>query len=180
MSWTLINALSPNGGSLGIKRRILCEFTCGCLCNFGKIGITGSFANISKSARLDATRTRSPSLATIWQNGIVNPPGNNMNLALLVCFGLGRARLVHIITYDLKSPNDTAEDYERVIEGLKLAYPTWCHVEKSVWLVATEQDPSEIRDSIKTLLRPSDILFVARLSRNWALWEMGQRASVST
>jgi hypothetical protein len=85
--------------------------------------------------------------------------------------------LVHLITYDLKSPNDTPEDYERVIEGLKSAYPTWCHVEKSVWLIVTEQDASEVRDSIKALLHPGDILLVARLSGNWASVNMGPKRS---
>ena len=81
--------------------------------------------------------------------------------------------MVHIITYDLKSPNDTAEDYERVIDGLKSSYPTWCHLEKSVWLVATDETASEIRDTFKTFLRHSDVLFVGRLSGNWGSFNLG-------
>jgi hypothetical protein len=85
---------------------------------------------------------------------------------------VGRTILVHLITYDLKSPNDTAEDYARVIEGLKSVYETWCHVEKSVWLVSTDQSASEVRDKIKKLLNSSDVLFVARLSGNWGSFNL--------
>lgn len=76
--------------------------------------------------------------------------------------------MVHIVTYDLKSPNDTSEDYARVISGLKSAYGTWCHLEESVWIISTDQSASEVRDTMKKLLNGSDILFVARLSGNWA------------
>ena len=82
--------------------------------------------------------------------------------------------MVHIITYDLKSPNDTAEDYERVITGLKSAYGTWCHLEQSVWLVSTDKSASEVRDSIRGLLNTKDVLFVAKLSGNWASLNLTQ------
>jgi hypothetical protein len=85
--------------------------------------------------------------------------------------------LVHLVTYDLKSPNDDPEDYARVIEGLKSLYPTWCHVEKSVWLVETEQAASEVRDALKLLLRPSDVLLVVRLSGNWGSVNLGTKRS---
>lgn len=85
--------------------------------------------------------------------------------------------MIHLVTYDLKSPNDNPQDYERVIEGLKTFYPTWCHVEKSVWIIATEQGASEVRDTLKTLLRPSDVLLVARLSGNWGSVNLGTKRS---
>jgi hypothetical protein len=80
--------------------------------------------------------------------------------------------LVHLITYDLKSPNDTPDDYQRLIEGLKSTYGTWCHVEKSVWLVSTDQNASEVRDTIKKFLNSSDVLFVAKLHGNWASFNL--------
>jgi hypothetical protein len=85
------------------------------------------------------------------------------------------AALVHILTYDLTSPNDTSEDYQRVIEGLKSGYPTWCHLEKSVWLLQTDQSASEVRDSVKRLFNSSDVLFVARLSGNWGSVNLGSK-----
>jgi hypothetical protein len=80
--------------------------------------------------------------------------------------------LVYIVTYDLESPHDTPDDYNRVIKGLKSAYPTWCHLEESVWIVSTTQDAAQVRDSIKGLLFPTDILFVARLSGNWGSFNL--------
>ena len=82
--------------------------------------------------------------------------------------------MIHMIAYDLKEPNDTAGDYERVIGGIKLAYPTWCHLEKSVWLVETDLDASAVRDAMKKLIYETDILFVAKLSGNWASWNIGK------
>lgn len=80
--------------------------------------------------------------------------------------------MVHIVTYDLESPNDTPDDYTRVIGGIKSLYPTWCHLEKSVWIVNTDQDASQVRDAIKKYLYSTDILFVARLSGNWGSFNL--------
>jgi hypothetical protein len=82
-------------------------------------------------------------------------------------------RLVHIITYDLKSPHDNGDDYNRVISGIKSMYGWWCHLEKSVWLVSTTQDAGEVRNAVKQFLFPSDILFVARLTGNWGSFNLG-------
>jgi hypothetical protein len=86
--------------------------------------------------------------------------------------GLTEASLVHILTYDLESPHDTPDDYTRVINAIKSLYGTWCHLEKSVWIINTDQDAAQVRDSIKKVLYPSDILFVGRLSGNWASFNL--------
>jgi hypothetical protein len=86
---------------------------------------------------------------------------------------LGELRVVHIVTYDLETPHDTPADYERVIAGLKSIYPAWCHLEKSVWLVVTDQEATKVRDSLKQFLHNTDILFVARLSGNWGGFNLG-------
>ena len=80
--------------------------------------------------------------------------------------------MVYIVTYDLESPHDTADDYKRVIDGLKSIFSSWCHIEKSVWIVSTTQDASEVRDSMKRFLYNTDILFVARLSGNWGSFNL--------
>jgi hypothetical protein len=77
-----------------------------------------------------------------------------------------------VIAYDLREPNDTSQDYERVIAHIKKEF-TWCHLQKSVWLVESALDASEIRESIKSTLYPNDVLFVARLQGNWASWALG-------
>lgn len=85
--------------------------------------------------------------------------------------------MVHIVAYDLKSPNDTAGDYERVIDGIKSSYPTWCHLEKSVWIIASDEDSQVIRDTIRKFLFDTDVLFVARLQGNWGSFNLGQNRS---
>ena len=82
--------------------------------------------------------------------------------------------MVFVIAYDLRSPNDTAEDCERVIATIKASF-TWCHLQKSVWLVESALNASEIRESIKPSLYEGDELFVARLQGNWATWAVGDR-----
>lgn len=82
--------------------------------------------------------------------------------------------MVFVIAYDLRSPNDTAEDYERVIASIKASF-SWCHLQKSVWLVESALNASEIRESIKPALCSGDELFVARLQGNWATWAVGDR-----
>jgi hypothetical protein len=77
-----------------------------------------------------------------------------------------------VIAYDLQTPNDTREDYERVIARMK-AYFTWCHLEKSVWRVDSAFNASEIREIVKSALHTGDRLFVARLQGNWANWTLG-------
>ncbi len=80
--------------------------------------------------------------------------------------------MVFLATYDLRSPNDTSEDYERVIAHIKTSF-NWCHLQKSVWLVESALNAAEIRESIRTTLYPNDVLFVARLQGNWASWALG-------
>ena len=81
--------------------------------------------------------------------------------------------MVHLVAYDLISPHGTSDDYQRVIAGLKSAYPRWCHLEKSVWIITVDQDAAQVRDHVKTLLFPTDRLFVGRLSGNWGGFNMG-------
>ena len=83
--------------------------------------------------------------------------------------------MVHLVTYDLKAPNDTSNDYERVIDGLKSTYGKWCHLEKSVWIISTDQTAAEVRDAIKPLLYSSDVLFVGKLTGNWASFNLGEK-----
>ena len=76
--------------------------------------------------------------------------------------------MVHFIAYDLREPNDTAEDYARVIDAIKEKFPTWCHLEKSVWLVDTSLAVSGVRDFMMTFVHENDRVFVACLAGSWA------------
>jgi hypothetical protein len=81
--------------------------------------------------------------------------------------------MVFLIAYDLKSPNDTSLDYQRVIGGIKSIYGSWCHLEKSVFLVDTISTSAAIRDSMKPYLHRGDSLFVSRLAAGWASYALG-------
>lgn len=81
--------------------------------------------------------------------------------------------MVFMIAYDLKSPNDTSQDYERVIDGIKALYGTWCHLEKSVFLVQTVSTSVTIRDAMNRLVFNNDAVFVAPVGGAWASHALG-------
>lgn len=81
--------------------------------------------------------------------------------------------MVHVIAYDLKEPNNTGEDYDRVINSIKSSFNSWCHLEESVWLVDTSMDAGEVRDVVKKSCNSGDHVFVGRLSGNWGSWGLG-------
>lgn len=80
--------------------------------------------------------------------------------------------MIFVIAYDLHSPNDRSQDYERVFTAIKTNF-NWCHLQESVWLVRSALNASEIRESLKPVLNNGDVLFVARLQGNWASWALG-------
>ena len=80
--------------------------------------------------------------------------------------------MIHVLAYDLESPNDASEDYERLIAHIKATF-SWCHLEKSVWLIDTDLNAAEARDNVKQKLHEGDLLFVGRLQGNWASWNLG-------
>jgi hypothetical protein len=75
----------------------------------------------------------------------------------------------------LKTPNDQSEDYERVIATIKADFDSWCHIEKSVWLIDTTMDAGAVRDHLKPVLNSKDVLIVARLQGNWATVNCGDK-----
>jgi hypothetical protein len=81
--------------------------------------------------------------------------------------------MMHVVGYDLVSPNDTSEDYATIIDAIKTLFGGWCHIEKSVWLVNTNSTSTDIRETLKPYLHAGDILFVAKLSGEWASWNFG-------
>jgi len=81
--------------------------------------------------------------------------------------------MVHVVAYDLKTPNDTPENYERIIGAIKSKFTTWCHIEQSVWLIEAELDAVSVRDLLKGFVHSGDMLFVAPLRGSWASWNFG-------
>lgn len=80
--------------------------------------------------------------------------------------------MIFMVAYDLKTPNDTSENYEFIIGAIKTNF-SWCHIEQSVWLVDSQSDAVQIRDFLKTYLHAGDRLFVAPIQRSWASWNFG-------
>ena len=70
---------------------------------------------------------------------------------------------VFVLTYDLKAPH---KDYNNLYEALKKY--TYCHGVESVWLIDSQKSASEIRDDLNKHIDNNDVLFVAKLSGNWA------------
>jgi len=81
--------------------------------------------------------------------------------------------MIHVVGYDLVAPNNSSEDYERVINAIKANFNSWCHIEQSVWIVDTPSDAAAVRDLLKQYLYAGDRLLVARLQGNWASWNCG-------
>ena len=83
--------------------------------------------------------------------------------------------MIHMVAYDLKTPNDTPENYELIIGAIKENFSRWCHIEKSVWLIDTELTVTAVRDLLRQSLTSGDLLFVARLKGGWASWNFGAK-----
>jgi len=81
--------------------------------------------------------------------------------------------MVHVVAYDLVTPNDTPENYEIITTAIKREFQGWAHIEQSVWLVDTPMEASQVREHLKVYLHSSDLLFVGRLHGNWASWNFG-------
>jgi hypothetical protein len=66
------------------------------------------------------------------------------------------------IAYDLKAPNDSGADYERVIGGIQRDFPSWAHTEKSVFCVRTSATigVAQVRDQVQRYLNAGDKLLV--------------------
>ncbi|HXM20505.1 MAG TPA: hypothetical protein VN948_04465 [Terriglobales bacterium] len=82
--------------------------------------------------------------------------------------------MIHMVAYDLTTPNDTAENYQLIIGAIKSEFNSWCHIEQSVWLVDAEVDAVTVRDNLKVYLHQGDVLFVVPIQKSWASWNFGK------
>jgi len=74
-----------------------------------------------------------------------------------------------LVTYDLGTPEQTCQAVFNYLK--RFAY---CKVMESVWLLDTNRDAAEIRDGLKAIIDPIDIVFVTRLARrSWASYKFG-------
>lgn len=79
----------------------------------------------------------------------------------------------YIICYDLHTPGQKYECLEKKIK----AYGTWCHLQRSVWIVSTTQNAAAIRDNLDRCIDANDKLFVARLAGEGAWVGFSQETS---
>jgi hypothetical protein len=75
---------------------------------------------------------------------------------------------IYCVTYDLKSPG---QNYSKVYDYLKSF--TYCKYIESFWLIETNQTTDNIRDNLMTLTDANDIVFVARMQKNWSAFNYG-------
>jgi hypothetical protein len=71
-----------------------------------------------------------------------------------------------IVSYDL---HKAGQNYTCIINKLK-SYGSYWHIQGSVWIIATQENATQIRDKLKACLDSNDKLFVAKLSGE-AAWK---------
>jgi len=75
----------------------------------------------------------------------------------------------YLITYDLVGTSETSADYVQLIEKIR-AYPNWGKLQKSVWLISTNQSAVEVRDFLWSSMDANDRIMVLELTGT-AAWE---------
>jgi hypothetical protein len=70
----------------------------------------------------------------------------------------------YIVSYDLRAPDDSSEDYEDLIAAIK-AYGYWGRLMLSAWIVVSEQGAEQIRDDLQRHMAPEDRIFVAPVGK---------------
>lgn len=63
----------------------------------------------------------------------------------------------YLISYDLKAE----DDYSRLHKYIK-SYPTWAHINESLWAIKTEKNVETIRDEIIELMNKGSSIFVIK------------------
>jgi hypothetical protein len=71
---------------------------------------------------------------------------------------------VYLITYDLKQPG---RNYQPLHDYIKQTFK-YCKGLESAWLVDTQKSAEDIRDALTSRVDTNDVLFVARLTGDWA------------
>lgn len=78
--------------------------------------------------------------------------------------------MMYMLSFSVRSEDPKAkENLENALKKLG----NWSHRIPGVWLLESKSSAPQIRDYLKGHLGPSDALFVARITRNWAGRNMG-------
>jgi CRISPR-associated endonuclease Cas2 len=78
-----------------------------------------------------------------------------------------------VVTYDLHQPG---QKHKQLTEHLE-SYPTHWHLQRSVWVIVTNQKAKELADSLLQFLDSNDKLLVLRLSGDAAWWGYDEETS---
>jgi len=73
-----------------------------------------------------------------------------------------------LVAYDLVGTGESSQNYEPLIARIR-EYPNWARIQRSVWVLITEETAQAVRDDLWRFMQPSDRLFVIRLQRE-AAW----------
>ena len=76
--------------------------------------------------------------------------------------------MVYIVTYDLRDPG---ADYDGVIKAIS-QYPRNMRIQKSVWLIVTSNTHIQVRDFLQRFIDGNDRLFVGRLNKGSAWYNL--------
>jgi hypothetical protein len=68
-----------------------------------------------------------------------------------------------LVTYDLVGANATEDDYKELIAAIE-AYADAVRVQRSVWLIRTDDDVKAVRNALREHLRSDDRLLLAELT----------------
>jgi CRISPR/Cas system-associated endoribonuclease Cas2 len=87
--------------------------------------------------------------------------------------------MVHVIAYDLRSPDDKPAHYKNVAAAIE-AEGVCKWVQDSVWLLQSEKSSEELRDDIVRAARMDarDRIFIARLDGMWGAQNLSLDAIV--
>jgi len=80
---------------------------------------------------------------------------------------------VYMVGYDLDRPG---QDYNSLIDAIK-AYGTWWHHLDSTWLIATNENATEVRDNLAQHIDDNDKLLVANIGAPGAWAGMNESSS---
>ena len=71
--------------------------------------------------------------------------------------------MTYLINYDLSTPG---QNYAPLICAIQ-SYGSWAKINRSCWIIKTEQNAVQIRDYLSPFIDKNDLLFICQFS-NWA------------
>ena len=75
--------------------------------------------------------------------------------------------MVHVVSYDLRTPGRNYEGLYRAIRNLGL----WCHPLESFWFLDTLRSVQQVRDALNPHIDANDGLIVVRaMAHDWAAY----------